>query len=86
MAIIVPLQGIQNRNTNSNIITSCTFDTMCEFQVIYTDDWIIDVDADNLSIGEGRLRNFQTCRTGKTDLLQVVEKEFQLHIIRRNHY
>ena len=77
MAIIVPLQGIQNTNTNSNIITSCIFDTMCEFQVIYTDDWIIDVSADNLSIGEGHLRKFKTCRTAKTDLLQVVEKQSQ---------
>ena len=48
-----------------------------EFQVIYTDDWIIDVSADNLSIGEGHLRKFKTCRTAKTDLLQVVEKQSQ---------
>ena len=51
---------------------------------IYTDDWIIDVSADNLSIGEGPLGKFKTCRTAKTDLLQVVKKQSQLQIIQRN--
>ena len=77
----------QYKNKIKNNHNLYFFITWGKFQGIYTDDWIIDVNADNLSIGEGHLRNFQTFRTGQTDLLQEVEKESQLHIIiiRRNN-
>ena len=75
----------QYKNKIKNNHNLYFFITWGKFQGIYTDDWIIDVNADNLSIGEGHLRNFQTFRTGQTDLLQEVEKESQLHITNRRN-